>query len=487
MSSAAAQAAVEMRVPGQRRRRPAVASPGRPAENLAGSTMAPGPLWAPEHERWASATAGRIALDGYSWLQAVVWVAASGLYEPRRQHGPRFGDTTVEIARLLAELDPCRPGVAYLMRRTGLSRRTVQYHLEMLREAGLLAYVAIGTRVAGEGNQASEYVLVVPPVFDQALGVRTVGEGPRRRPCGIAEAGRKAMGALGRKAAARRRRKRRATSSSSRTRCTPMQGGSSTSSTTGITPHPSEGKLASGKHTSPSPKKTKRGPHKLNTTGRRHQLAGELMRQVPWLRSASRDRISWVISEAADAGWTCDEVLACLDLRQQPPNGVRRASGFLAARLRGMTTMPGWTTRKQRNLQVDHRNAAVDAARKNRIKQERDQQERSESDWQPPTSPKVQRLVNEAFTQVTDRQAHQRKEIAKIHEGDSPLDLEQLTEDDVVDLQAIAQANPALITSLIESAGEHYARRLYSNDLVDQVLRPVRSSLTAPYQVWRNA
>lgn len=65
-------------------------------------------------------------------------------------------------------------------------------------------------------------------------------------------------------------------------------------------------------------------------------------------------------------------------LRGEPPGGVRRASGFLAARLRGMATMPGWITKQQRAVQVDHRNATVDAARKDRIQQVRNRQERSE-------------------------------------------------------------------------------------------------------------
>jgi hypothetical protein len=87
-------------------------------------------LWVPKTRQWASTTSGRIAGDGYSWMQAVHWVVGSGLYEPRRSHGPKMGPTTVLIAQFLAELTPCRPGVDYLMRRTGLEKRSVQYHLE---------------------------------------------------------------------------------------------------------------------------------------------------------------------------------------------------------------------------------------------------------------------------------------------------------------------------------------------------------------------
>ncbi|MCZ9340906.1 transcriptional regulator, partial [Streptomyces sp. TRM76130] len=63
-------------------------------------------LFVPEASQWLSTSAGRIASDGYSWMQAVHWVAGSGLYKPRRHrsHGPRsFGATTVCVAQELAE------------------------------------------------------------------------------------------------------------------------------------------------------------------------------------------------------------------------------------------------------------------------------------------------------------------------------------------------------------------------------------------------
>ncbi|MFJ1588457.1 hypothetical protein ACIOC1_34665 [Streptomyces sp. NPDC088197] len=102
------------------------------------------------------------------------------------------------------------------------------------------------------------------------------------------------------------------------------------------------------------------------------------MRRLPWPRAADQARIAWAVNEVSDVVWTADDVLAALDLRQEPPGGVRRASGFLAAGPRGMATMPGWTTRQQRPVQVDHRHAAVDAP-ENRSAQLRNQQERSES------------------------------------------------------------------------------------------------------------
>jgi len=395
-------------------------------------------LFVEEASQWLSTSAGRLAFDGYSWMQAVHWVAGSGLYQPRRHrnHGPRsFGGPTVRVAQELAHLFPCRPGVAHLMRVTGMSERTVEYHLQMLRETGLLAYVARGTRVRGGKGMASEFTLMIPPEFDAALGIRTVqrhNAAPDyvRAVAGISEAGRTLMAKLGKKATrkVRKPRKKPASTPSSKSpqstpkedtgtageavqepvdnpvsqdgRCTPMQSGCSAVPTAGSTPDPSEVKIASGDRKSPPRKRARRGPRKLNRTGQRFALAGELMRRVPWLRAASRDRIAWVVGEVSDAGWTADEVLACLDLRQAPPGGVRRASGFLAARMRGMAAMPGWTTPQQRRAQVDHRNTAVDAARKSRIQQVRDQQEHAEGSWQAPHSEAVRREVDQLLEQA---------------------------------------------------------------------------------------
>ncbi|MFZ3475940.1 hypothetical protein ACODT4_43910 [Streptomyces sp. 2.9] len=40
-------------------------------------------LFVPEASQWLTTTSGRVALDGYSWMQAVHWVAGAGVYEPR--------------------------------------------------------------------------------------------------------------------------------------------------------------------------------------------------------------------------------------------------------------------------------------------------------------------------------------------------------------------------------------------------------------------
>lgn len=308
--------------------------------------------------QWVSTTTGRIATDPYSWMQAVHWVGGTGLYTPSRTHGPKWGATTVLIAQELSALTECRPGIEYLARKLKCSTRTVKYHLDMLREAGLLVYRAKGTRLTGRIRQASVYERVIPVQFDEALGIRTVQRDDTapaytRVPVGIAEEGRKLIGKLAKKAARKVRRRRTRTAVSGKGRCTLMEGGTSAISSTGTSSFPSETELASGEAQSPTPKKPKRGPRKLNKVGRRMQLARELISQVPWLGDASRPRISWITRHVADAGWTALEVQAIAE--QDAPLSaadVRRCSGMLAHRLKGVHLL--YKTQAQRDQLVEH-------------------------------------------------------------------------------------------------------------------------------------
>lgn len=443
-------------------------------------------LWVPTEQQWLSTTSGRVALDGYSWLQAVHWVAGSGLYEPRRHrsHGPRsFGRTTIRVAQELAQLSPCRPGIEYLVRRTGLSERSVEYHLGMLREAGLLAYIVRGTRVRGQSAQASEFARVIPAEFDAALGMRTVlrdEDAPAytRAPSGIAESGRKLMAKLGRKASRKVRRTRARPSSnapargvrqvtnqagvtgvSGEARCTPMQVGSSTASPAGTTSFPPENKLASGKSTSHPPKRTKRGRRRLNGVGRRFQLAGELIRRVPWLSRAAVPRIAWILREVSDAGWTADEVIALLDCGDAPER-VHRPSGFLSKRLSGAVAL--WPT-------AEGRARAVHEYRDSRRAEQARHQE-WEGNWQTPRNRSVRRLVEEAILLSGPL----------LNAADAgPNDLSNFEEPGPEDLAALREAawgefmagETALIMSAVGVSGQPAAERVYGTDLVQRVLK----------------
>ncbi|MFF8960815.1 winged helix-turn-helix domain-containing protein [Streptomyces sp. NPDC014894] len=449
-------------------------------------------LYVPKASQWLSTSTGRIAGDGYSWMQAVHWVAGSGLYEPRRyrSHGPRsFGPTTVRLAQELAALFPCRPGIEYLMRRTGLSERSVEYHLGMLREAGLLAYIVRGTRVSGGPAQTSEFARMIPQAFDVALGIRTVQRDEAapaytRAVSGIAEAGRELMAKLAKKAARKVRRRRAKSSSkapakgvretaeqrvvmadSGEVRCTPMQVGTSSSSTAGTTSLPSESKLASGQSDSPTPKKVKPGCRKLNAVGRRFQLASELIRQVPWMGRASVPRIAWILKDVADAGWTADEVIAFLDLGDAPDT-VHRPSGFLAGRLAGAVAL--WPTEEGRAR-------AVQAYRDSRRAEQARHQE-WEGDWTPPRSESVRRLLADALAPKQPQY-----ELPDGHQEAAETGPDVPGEEELQALRDLAWqeymlGRPDQVIMTLDTLGPAGAEQIYGADLVRRVRKLAGSS-----------
>lgn len=468
-------------------------------------------LYVPEASQWLSTSAGRIASDGYSWMQAVHWVAGSGLYKPRRHrsHGPRsFGATTVRVAQELAELFPCRPGIEYLVRRTSLPERSVEYHLGMLREAGLLAWIVKGTRVSGGPAQASEFARMIPVEFDVALGIRTVQrdeDAPAytRAASGIAESGRELMAKLAKKASRKVRKPRSKTSSkapargawkgaeqgvvtavSDEARCTPMQVGASTVSSAGGTSFPPpESKLASGDAKSPTPKKSKAkagGRRKLNVVGRRFQLARELTQELDWLRGCSVARIAWVARGVADAGWTVTDVKGWLHLRGEAAR-VRRGSGLLAVLLAGAETV--LDTPAKRADAVEQWRGAQEAARRHRIQQVRARTERYDGDWDAPTSRAVQRQVDEAFAasfRPKSRAAAPDTEALPEVSGVGGLEDDVVAEARAEARQRLMVGDTSLITVAVDAMGRETAEQLYGADLVCRALQlasGARSSL----------
>lgn len=421
-------------------------------------------LFVSDPGQWLSTTCSRVTRDGYSWLQAVHWVASAGAYVPRRSHGPReFGTTTVRVAQVLAELTPCRPGVLFLARKLELSERTIEYQLSMLREAGLLAYVSKGGRVAGEGKRASEFVRVIPPVFDETLGIRTLGTGPGRRPVGMAKEGRRVIGRLAAAAARKVRRRRRRASKSVPTpgssgpgRCTPMVGSSWGLESAGTTSVPPENNTDGGKPEK-NPVGGKSARRGLNLVGRRYRLAAELVRRVPWLQRASVPRIAWVIRDVADAGWSCDDVLAWLHIRGAADH-VRRPSGLLATLL--ATALKALDTEVKRKAAVeqwrDSRRAALE------------RHAEWEGPWRGPSSHALSKQVSAAANQV--RASQTAPALAEISAGQE-ADVASLSKQEVLDLRAAAAKDHELVLRWLDFAGEHTTRRVFTNGFVDDVLR----------------
>lgn len=431
--------------------------------------------------QWLHATTGRITTDPHSWLTAVHWVsglAARGLYKPTQTHGPKWGPTTLAIAQEIAALKVCRPGIAYLMRKLKASERTIQYHLTMLRETGLLVYRSKGTRRRGEANQATVYERTIPAAFDTAHGIRTVGEGVQRRPVGAAPETRTALGKLAKKAARKVRRPRRRTPVSGRARCTPMQVGTSGTSSTGLTYFPPESKLASGTGTSQHRKNSSRGKRALNKVGRRYQLARELIQLVPWLKGASVPRIAWIIRHQADAGWTALEVQAIAE--QEAPilaAEVRRPSGLLADRLGNLHQL--YTT-------PERRRTAVIAWQESRAQEKARHASTAGYDNLAagdggPSSPSVRRLVREAFQHARQLAYGPRPGedegafVIDCQNDTPPLDLADLDPQWIKQVRKDAAEDLSSITlALNNGLNERDARRLYTNWLVDQALAAER-------------
>ncbi|MEY9840580.1 transcriptional regulator [Streptacidiphilus sp. EB103A] len=438
----------------------------------------------PAPQQWTRSTEGRIALDPSSWMQAVHWAVDHAELAGERTHGPRrLGRSTIRIAQVLAELKDCRPGIAYLVRTVKLKARTVKYHLGLLREAGLLAYRFKGTRVADVGSLASEFDRVIPPAYDEAVRLRTrASETHIRIVCGIEDEGRPLMRTLCRKAGRKLRAQRRpapgearnaAPSTGPRTtpRCTPRVGGSTQRFTDGLTLLPSE----SGQPTNPAKTATRTRARTLNAVGRRHQLSRELIEQVPWLARANPQRISWIVRHLADAGWSTIEVVAVLALCP-PATTVHRPSGFLAHRLRGTHLL--YDT-------PDKRNNVVTWWRDSRIA-EQSRHTEWDTTWTPPTSRAVTREVNNALTGM-HRAKPSMAEPALVLDSSGRADLDQLDPADVVALRLAAQQDHGLIRATITHSGEDYARRLFTNRLVDRATDFASRSLIRLHDRWGHA
>ncbi|NUS82750.1 MAG: helix-turn-helix transcriptional regulator [Streptomyces sp.] len=432
----------------------------------------------PAHSQWLHATGGRIATCAHSWMQAVHWVAGSGLYTPSRSNGPKFGPTTIAIAQEIAALTECRPGVDYLARKLKVAERTVQYHLGMLREAGLLVYRSKGTRISGVGGRASVFERIIPVAFDTALGIRTAGEGATRRPVGAAPEHRSVLGKLAKKAARKVRRRRVRKPVSGRGRCTPMQGGTSAFSPTALTSFPSESKLASGQSESTTGKSSKRAPRKLNKVGRRHQLARELKQMVPWLSKASVPRLAWIVRHCADAGWTALEVQAAAEQEPVSADDARRPSGLLAWRLAGCHQLYNTPERRKTMVQAWQESRSAEQARHTGYDNFTGTDRR-------PVSVNVRQLIAEAFRRVdaiasgpvVDDECFE----ISVEDGTPPLNLADLDPTWVQQVRKDAAADLSSITAALDAGlCEQDARRLYTNWFVDQALAAQRRAELTP-------
>ncbi|TJZ97443.1 hypothetical protein [Actinacidiphila oryziradicis] len=181
--------------------------------------------------------------------------------------------------------------------------------------------------------------------------------------------------------------------------------------------------------------------------------------------------------EVADAGWSADEVIAWLD-NGDAPQAVRRPSGFLARRLEHATTL--WPD-------AAGRARAVEAARDSQ-RAEHARHVEWEGDWQMPRSAAVLAEVRASFSRSVPAQQEEPGMGDVVRTDDGLPVLEEFTREQIIDLRRDAEKDPSVIEFTINTAGEVYARRLYSNRLVDQAVnRPVRSGLMVMDRRWGSA
>ncbi|MGW7071840.1 hypothetical protein ACWGII_30740 [Streptomyces sp. NPDC054855] len=258
-------------------------------------------------------------------------------------------------------------------------------------------------------------------------------------------------------------------------RCTPMQVGTSALSTAATTSIPPESKLASGVSESTTAKKSKAkagGRRKLNTVGRRFQLARELT--LDWLRGCLVPQIAWVARNVADAGWTVTDVRGWLHLRGEAAR-VRRGSGLLAVLLAGAEQV--LDTPAKRAHAVEQWRGAQEAARRDRIEQVRIRREHSEDVWGAPPSLAVQRRAEDAFAQVRGIAS------SRLHDGRTQVELSALevSEQELRELRAAAAGELMCgEATLIISLEPDMAVRVFGERLVrraQQLTSGARSSL----------
>ncbi|MFF7249998.1 hypothetical protein ACFZBU_39620 [Embleya sp. NPDC008237] len=413
-------------------------------------------------------TESRIS-DPMSWLQAVQWGVDMRL--------PGFSEHTLRIARIMARLTECRPGIAYLRRATGLSERTVYGQLRALRRAGLLVYRAVGGFSDDKQRLAAVYVLVIPPMYDRALGIRVIGEGRERRMVGIAtQAGRRAIKRLARLTARGRGKGRgvRHRRPATRKRCTLGVSGPQEISAAGhLSPQDSVVAGESG-HSSAeggvnSPTATRRRVR--NRVAQRLDLARDLIQRLPWLCRADPKRISWVVREVADSGWTCEDVQAWIDVtRGDVAPVVRRPSGFLAARLEGAAGV--WDTPDRRD---QGREAWRDmlAGRRDRPREWAPEPVRSRP------SSAARRLIGEAFAPISvsvrasDDDVFDDPRLRRV--GSDPFEPGDLPASLLEEVRAAAALDPNLVLVAHRTAGAEYARRLYGENLYERAMHVATS------------
>ncbi|MFK4070456.1 hypothetical protein [Streptomyces sp. NPDC029674] len=235
------------------------------------------------------ATTGSRRLRRHDFLRAVDWAINCGGW-------PSANHTTRRIALDLARRMNADGHVAYgrlaLAGRLHISRRTVDRHIAVLRDIGLLVWVVHGSRkntrpphLPGWSGTATIYAATAPPEWDTAMGHRIHGTGYHARLIGFTPVGRHLAIA---KALSRAR-------SRQRPRDTPSLGRN---------PLCPQAKVERGKRSTPRRRTTS------SAAATAVAVAAWIRPRVPWTQTESLRRLAFALRPWLAAGLSREEIAA---------------------------------------------------------------------------------------------------------------------------------------------------------------------------------
>ncbi|MEU1364817.1 cell wall protein [Streptomyces sp. NPDC005803] len=368
----------------------------------------------------------------------MVWLVEAGVHR-------RAGATTLAVARDLAGRMDYRLGfVLYDLEgtadRCGVSAATVKRHVRVLRELGALVWQRHGTKrnlhLPGRryAGTATIYAATIPAGYDAAMGHRLEGAGYGARVCGVTDAGRgRAVG-------------------TAQAKSRPVD-------------NPPVARRGSGGRAPHSP-----GPHhdlrkaemrgKVNYTSRRRATA-------PTRQGATRGSRRSPLQVARDiaiarqvrplVGWTQHEDVRRLAYALRPFIDRGLDARDIAAELYGLVI--GRRPARPAALII----AAVARAREMSV---------GHGGVNPPEA------FRRAVADVRESMAGEPSGGACAADAEGvPCGVEGLTRAEVVQLRSAAATDPGLVLAALENLGERDTRRLYTNRLVDEVVRSASSGV----------
>ncbi|MFD7898924.1 hypothetical protein [Streptomyces sp. NPDC059743] len=265
------------------------------------------------------------------FLRAVTWAVESGLH-------PRASPTTLRVAHDLAHRLNADGHVAYsrepMWRRLSISRRTLERHVAVLRELGLLVWAEHGSRTntrpadSGEwAGTATIYAAVVPRAWDDAVGHRIRGGGYHARHVGFTEHGRElAIADARRRARPHRRRDAPSRRTNHQRRTAQVEG--KKNNTAG----------RSGRQPRHAPEHLRATPQQAACAV---SIAARIRPLVPWTQAEQLRRLAFALRPWINAGHSAEDIAAELMAWWVPGRPASPAALILArSRELASTTVP---------------------------------------------------------------------------------------------------------------------------------------------------